>query len=123
MSYGQQLNIFRAKGYKYGVDWRGVVLCSNLHELKLAREDAVLQLKGRYFSGLRMMKFANGASLRFRVVTNVLEARQAFAGQSFTHVIWLHRPDSDEVRDLARATVRSKTVPAEDWRYEYCMVG
>lgn len=122
VSYGNQLNIFRAKSDKYGRDWRGIICCNDRHEAKLASEDALQFLGGHYNKSSMTLTLANGAQLLIRVVTCMMEAQRAFIGREFTQIAWLHRPTDSDIIGLARARLRSRAVPADDWRYEYCTV-
>lgn len=118
--YGRQLNIFRSKAEKYGPDWKGLVLCSNAHELKLAAEDAVNMTGGRYYAAMRLLKTGNGATLRFQIATTPQETQRACVGLQFTQLIWLHKPEQAEMADTTFASMRSRNVPKDDWRHEYC---
>jgi hypothetical protein len=122
VSYGNQLNIFKAKAHRYGADWRAIVLCADTYELKLAQEDAVNFTNGRLFRGMNLMKMANGAILRFRAVSDLRGTETAFNGNWFTQIVWLHMPTDRAMCDYARSRLRSREVPAEDWRYEYVKV-
>lgn len=122
MSYGNQLNILRAKSNQYGPDWHAIVCCKNKGELEMAAEDAALQLGGKYSNVGQSLVLANGSRVIFRIVTCVMEAQRAFYGREFTQIVWLHKPDAPELIDMARSRLRSRKVPADDWRYEYCMV-
>jgi hypothetical protein len=122
MSYGYQLNIFRAKSNQYGPDWRGIVACRSHNELQIAADDAKEVLAGRYSPAGQTLHCPNGATLLFRVVTNRMEAARAFSGRNFTQIAWLHAPEDQEIRVMARAQLRSRVVPDDDLRYEYCTV-
>lgn len=125
MSYGKQLNIFRAKANQYGVDWRGIVLCKNRAQLDMAAKDAQDALdKSKYSAAAQTLTTPNGATLLFRVCEYRIEGERAFRGRQFTQIAWLFHPTGDHGEyniNLARAHLRSRTVPAADWRYEYCM--
>jgi hypothetical protein len=125
MSYGSQLNIFDAKAQQYGSDWRGIIICDNRTQLDMARRDATERLGGNYSGAAQALTLPNGASLLFRVVQYRIEAERAFRGREFTQIAWLFRPTGDHGEyniSLARAHLRSRTVPNSDLRYEYCMV-
>lgn len=120
MSYGRQLNIFRAKSNKYGRDWKGIVCCRDAQEVKIASEDAIAFLGGTYNRSTQIQTLPNGAQLYFRTVTCRMEADRAFMGREFTQIVWTHVPKDQYAIDMSRARLRSKAVPSDDWRYEYC---
>ena len=122
MSYGQQLNIFRAKSNEFGPDWRGIILCGTKDELHIAADDAREALGGRYSHSAQTLHLPNGSSLMFRVITHRSDADRAFAGRRFTQIAWLHRPEQELLRDMARAVLLSNTVPSAELRYEYLNV-
>lgn len=122
MSYGNQLNICRAKADKYGPDWKVLVLCETQPQAKCAQEDAVQFLGGTSLRTLGLLKLANGCTVRFRVVTDMVSAERAFRGGEFTQIVWLKRPANDAICAMARSRLRSQAVPSDDWRYEYCTV-
>jgi hypothetical protein len=125
VSYGQQLNIFKAQSNRYGPDWRGVIVCESRPQLDIAARDAVDALGGSYSPAGQTLHMPNGSTLLFRVVSCRMEAERVFSGREFTQISWLYRPTGDHAEyliDRARAQLRSRSVPAADWRYEYCMV-
>jgi hypothetical protein len=122
VSYGNQLNICRAKADKYGPDWKVMVLCEHPDQARGAQEDAENFLGGHSFKSMRLIKLPNGCTLRFAVVSSMIDAERALRGREFTQIVWLRRPKVDDLCALARSRLRSRTVPADDWRYEYCTV-
>jgi hypothetical protein len=122
VSYGNQLNICRAKADKYGPDWKVIVLCERAEQARAAQEDAEQFLGGHSFKSMRLLKLANGCTVRFGVVESLIDAERVLRGREFTQIVWLRRPKADELCALARSRLRSRAVPAEDWRYEYCTV-
>jgi hypothetical protein len=125
VSYGNQLNIFKAQANRYGPDWRAIIVCSNRDELHIAADDARETLGGRYSPAGQTLHLPNGSTLIFRVVTCWMEAERVFSGREFTQIAWLHYPSdkrADEIITLARSRLRSRNVPAADWRYEYCRI-
>lgn len=124
MSYGNQLNIFKAQAERYGPDWRAIIVCSTKFDLQIAADDAQEFLKGQYSRVGQTLHLPSGATIIFRMVTCPMEAQRAFCGRQFTQIVWLHRPVkyADEMIDLARSTLRSQVVPTADLRYEYCMI-
>jgi hypothetical protein len=122
MSYGNQLNVFLAKSNKYGPDWRGIVVCRDRDELHIAADDARELIAGSYSPAGQTLHCPNGSTLLFRVVSNMMEAQRAFYGREFTQIAWLHAPKDEDVRALARSRLRSRVVPNDDLRYEYCTI-
>jgi hypothetical protein len=122
MSYGSQLNIFRAKANQYGPDWHGIICVDNDNELHVAVGDANEALYGQYNRATRTLRVPNGAELRFRIIKDYMDAKRAFQGMEFTQIAFVHRPTDREIIELARYALRSRTVPAEELRYEYCCI-
>lgn len=122
MSYGSQLNIFRAKSNQYGPDWNGIICVDNKNELHVAVGDANEALFGQYNRATQTLRVSNGAELRFRIIENWKDAERAFCGVQFTQIAFVHRPKDTTIIELARSALRSRTVPAEELRYEYCCI-
>lgn len=122
MSYGAQLNIFRAGSNKFGPDWRAIIIVSNGSELHIAADDAREALGGRYSHAAQTLFLPTGAKLSFRIITHRHDAEKAFKGCSFTQIAFLHRPEQEVIREMARAALRSQAVPNNELRYEYLNV-
>lgn len=125
MSYGQQLNIFRAGSHRWGPDWHAAVLVHDRNELKVAAEDAADLLGGRYSKSEQVLYMPSGAKIRFFEVRFPLQAEKAFRGMAYTQIAWLHRPSdkyADEIINMARSALRSRVVPSNELRYEYLNV-
>lgn len=124
MSYGRELNNFLDLARRYGPDWKGLVLCSNPGQLRVALEDFADFTKARVTHSTRTASLpGNGASMRFAVVTDAQEADRAVVGRDFTQIIWLHKPDDAKVREIVRTRLRSRNVPACDCRSTCCVEG
>lgn len=122
MSYGLQLNIFRAGSNRWGPDWRGCVVVGDKNELHIAADDAVEALGGNLNRAERVLNMPTGAKLYFYIVEFPLHAEQAFKGREYTQIAFLHRPEgkyADEIISMARARLRSRVVPSNELRYEY----
>jgi hypothetical protein len=123
MSYGSQLNIFRAKSNQYGPDWNAIICVDNANELHVAVGDAREALHGTYNRATQTLRVPTGAEMRF-------SHHQRVSGRG-TGVLRL-RVHADCVRtpperyttiiELARSRLRSRTVPGEELRYEYCCI-
>lgn len=125
MSYGLQLNIFKAGSNRYGPDWQGCIAVRNKHELLIAADDALEALGGRLNKAEQVLYLPTGARLRFFIVEFPLHSDQAFKGRQYTQIVWLHRPTgayADDIIDAARAALRSSVVPTVELRYEYLNV-
>lgn len=122
MSYGAQLNIFRAKANQYGPDWHAIICVSSPNELHVAVGDANEALFGQYNRSTQTLRVPNGAELRFRVIKDYMDAERAFCGAEFTQIAFVHRPKDSTIIELARSALRSHTVPGEELRYEYCCI-
>jgi hypothetical protein len=122
VSYGSQLNIFRAKSNQYGDEWNAIICVDNANELHIAVGDAAEQLHGQYNRATQTMRVPNGAELRFRIINDYMDAERAFCGNEFTQIAFVHRPKDTTIIELARSRLRSRTVPGEELRYEYCCI-
>ena len=117
MSYGKQINIFKAKSDQYGRFWQGIVLCHNNHQLRMAVEDAQDMLKGVFNNQFTSIFTEEGARLKFRVCREDRDIESAMRGHEFTHIIWL-TPPTRFMSHLAASRLRSKAVPKDDFRHE-----
>jgi hypothetical protein len=122
MSYGSQLNIFRAKSNQYGSDWNAIICVDNASELHVAVGDARDALHGTYNGSTHTLRVPTGAELRFRIINGYQDAERAFCGNEFTQIAFVHRPKDTTIIELARSRLRSRTVPGEELRYEYCCI-
>lgn len=122
MSYGAQLNIFRAKSNQYGPDWNAIICVDDANELHVAVGDAREALHGTYNMSTQTLRVPTGAELRFRIIDGYRDAERAFCGNEFTQIAFVHRPRDTTIIELARSRLRSRTVPNEELRYEYCCI-
>lgn len=124
MSYGREVNSFVDLARRYGPDWKGLVLCRNPGQLKVALEDFADMAKARILRGMNRASIdGNGASMQFAVINSEQDATRYCMGREFTHIIWLHRPEDAKAREIVRTRLRSRTVPACDCRSSYCLEG
>lgn len=117
-----QLNVFKAGSNKYGPEWRGLIAVTDTYELRIAVDDAREALGGRYSHAAQVLHLPTGAVLRFVTITHRDDAHKAFAGRKYTQIAFLHRPEQEQIRDIARAALRSSVVPTNELRYEYLNV-
>jgi hypothetical protein len=122
MSYGAQLNIFRAKSNQFGSDWHGIICVDNANELHVAVGDAREVLHGTYNGSTHTLRVPTGAELRFRIVNTYRDAERVFCGNEFTQIAFVHRPKDTTIIEMARSRLRSRVVPNEELRYEYCCI-
>jgi hypothetical protein len=92
MSYGSQLNIFRAKSNQYGPDWNAIICVDNANELHVAVGDAREALHGTYNRATQTLRVPTGAEMRFRIINGYQDAERAFCGCEFTQIAFVHRP-------------------------------
>ena len=117
MSYGKQINIFKAKAEQYGRHWQGIVLCHNNVQLKMAAEDAQDMLKGVFNPQFTSIFTESGARLKFRVCKDDRDIECAMRGHEYTHIIWI-TPPTRFMSHLAESRLRSRGVPKDDLRHE-----
>lgn len=122
MSYGGQINVFRAKADVYGRHWNGIVLCRDNAQFNVAVQDAQDMLHGVFNPQFSVLRLENGAYLRFRTIREQRDVLSAMRGHEYCHIIWLTDPPNDECRGIARSRLRSSAVPHDELRYEYATV-
>lgn len=123
ISLADALKATRRGTYKYGTDWRALVIVAKNRQVPVLF-DEVKSLTEASSMGIEMARYSTltiqldrGGMITMAAIEDLMDA-YLYGGRTFTHIIWLYHPD-DKVLQYVESFKRSVNVPTAELRTDF----